>query len=319
MQHDKSILSPMKSPLAALALTALCGATGAYAGDELPVVPASVMKKDVPKPIATTPKAKPGTASRRSTGVINNDPVLVMRSGVNQIVPISIGHPNRIVTPFSNPEVLSTSLTGPSADGKCGEICIKSNVVYVSTDKTYPVTMFITEKGSESQALSLTMVPKKVPPKELFLKLDSAGQMGMPTANAKAESWETSQPYVNTIRAVFRKMALGDVPQGYSMSRIPRGTQKPSCQQPGMNVSFKQGQYLAGHHLNVFVGVAKNTSSIPLEFEEATCGNWNVAAVTVWPRNLLAPGEQTEVFVAVKRQQQVGPASKRPSLIGRAQ
>ncbi|CEE92460.1 hypothetical protein XNA1_2900018 [Xenorhabdus nematophila str. Anatoliense] len=38
----------------------------------------------------------------------------------------------------------------------------KENVVYVATDKQYPVTMFITEKGSEAQALSLTMVPRRI-------------------------------------------------------------------------------------------------------------------------------------------------------------
>ncbi|MDV5598775.1 hypothetical protein QM084_26625 [Klebsiella pneumoniae] len=96
---------------------------------------------------------------------------------------------NRIVTPFSNPEIVSTSLTGATDNGQCGEVCIKENVVYVATDKQYPVTMFITEKGSEAQALSLTMVPRRIPPREVFLKLDGGVGITGAFANTKAETW----------------------------------------------------------------------------------------------------------------------------------
>ncbi len=109
-------------------------------------------------------------------------------AGVNQIIPIAVGHPNRIVTPFSNPEIVSTSLTGATDNGQCGEVCIKENVVYVATDKQYPVTMFITEKGSEAQALSLTMVPRRIPPREVFLKLDGGVGITGAFANTKAET-----------------------------------------------------------------------------------------------------------------------------------
>ncbi|MCW0135697.1 hypothetical protein OIU89_26990 [Escherichia coli] len=88
-------------------------------------------------------------------------------------------------------------------------------MVYVATDKQYPVTIFITEKGSEAQALSLTMVPRRIPPREVFLKLDGGVGITGAFANTKAETREQSQPYVETIRSVFRKIALGEVPQGY--------------------------------------------------------------------------------------------------------
>ncbi|EIS7247400.1 type-F conjugative transfer system secretin TraK, partial [Salmonella enterica subsp. enterica serovar Typhimurium] len=216
-------------------------------------------------------------------------------------------------------EIVSTSLTGATDNGQCGEVCIKENVVYVATDKQYPVTMFITEKGSEAQALSLTMVPRRIPPREVFLKLDGGVGITGAFANTKAETWEQSQPYVETIRSVFRKIALGEVPQGYTLNRIPAGAAVPSCAHPGVKVDFSKGQYMMGHHLNVFIGVALNVSDQPIEFKEALCGSWDVAAVTTWPLNVLEPGQKTEIYVAKKQKRGLAPTSKRPSLLGGAQ
>nr|WP_012728219.1 MobH family relaxase [Escherichia coli]ACQ77678.1 truncated TraI [Escherichia coli] len=210
-------------------------------------------------------------------------------------------------------------VTGATDNGQCGEVCIKENVVYVATDKQYPVTMFITEKGSEAQALSLTMVPRRIPPREVFLKLDGGVGITGAFANTKAETWEQSQPYVETIRSVFRKIALGEVPQGYTLNRIPAGAAVPSCAHPGVKVDFSKGQYMMGHHLNVFIGVALNVSDQPIEFKEALCGSWDVAAVTTWPLNVLEPGQKTEIYVAKKQKRGLAPTSKRPSLLGGAQ
>ncbi|MDU4190315.1 MULTISPECIES: TraK domain-containing protein [Aeromonas] len=293
-----------KYPLLVLALYA----TGVMAdsSEDVPVVPASVMKQGVPAPIG----------SSGAVGQVNENPVLTMNPGVNQIIPIAIGHPNRIVTPFGNPEVVSTSLSGASSDGQCGEVCIKENVVYIATDKEYPVTMFITEKGSEAQALSLTMVPRRIPPREVFLKLTGSASMGGGFANTKADAWEKSQPYVETVRTVFRKIALGEVPQGYSMNNIPAGAAVPQCATGSIRVDFSRGQYMMGHHLNVFIGVAQNTSTQPIEFKESLCGGWDVAAVTTWPLNVLEPGQKTEIYVAMKQSRGQASTSKRPSLLG---
>lgn len=89
------------------------------------------------------------------------------------------------------------------------------------------------------------------------------------------------------------KIALGEVPQGYTLNRIPAGAAVPSCAHPGVKVDFSKGQYMMGHHLNVvFIGVALNVSDQPIEFKEALCKNWDVAAVTTWPLNVLEPGRK---------------------------
>ncbi|MGL4985274.1 MAG: conjugal transfer protein TraK [Plesiomonas sp.] len=298
-----------------LSLLILCPSwVHADTAEEVPVVPVSVMKQDESKSLPSSGRG----GGRDAIGQINNGAVLTMIPGVNQIIPIAIGHPNRIVTPFASPEVVSTSLTGATTDGQCGEVCIKENVIYVATDKVYPVTMFITERGSEAQALSITMVPRRIPPREVFLKLN-ASQVQTVGGNAKARSWETSQPYVDTVRTIFRNIALGEVPQGYTMTSIPADVARPHCVQGGLRIEFAHGQYVVGHHLSVFIGVATNTANQAIEFKEAMCGSWEVAAVTSWPLKVLEPGQKTEVYVAMKQRSDQGRGIKRPSLLGGAQ
>lgn len=297
----------LKSKILVMALTAVGFISAANSQENIPVVPASVMKKNVPAPISPDAGA---------VGTVNENSVLTMKPGVNQIIPIAIGHPNRIVTPFSNPEVVSTSLTSSANENECGEVCIKENVVYVATDVTHPVTMFVTEKGTEAQALSVTMIPRRIPPREVFLKLDGGFTGSSMYASTKAKSWEESQPYVETIRSVFRKLAMGEIPQGYTMNDIPQGIVIPACSMPGAIVDFTKGQYLMGHHLNVFIGVVKNVSKQPMEVKEALCGSWDVAAVASWPLHILEPGQKTEIYVAKKEKRGIAPTSKRPSLLG---
>ena len=198
----------------------MCGAGIAVAddfNDEIPDVPASVMRSD-------NSPAGNGEA-------IHDEPVITVKQGNNYIVPIAIAHPNRIVTPFSNPEVISTSLTGMKADGSCSEICIKDNVVYVATNKQVPVTMFVNEKGNESASISLTLVPKKIPPREIALKFENQNQfMAKQTGSKEAEAWEQDQPYIETLKKLLRSIALNEIPSGYTVHNLGKDSaDTPIC------------------------------------------------------------------------------------------
>lgn len=275
-----------------------------HASGDIPVVPASVMRDGVPPPIG----AKPSKGQVLDPlARVNDSAIIVMEPGVNQLAPIAIGHLNRIVTPFDQPAVNTTS----NADTR-----IENNIVYVSTSDKMPVTMFLTQAGDESRALSLTLVPQQIPPRELFLRMpDHMQQAGM-VSNARAEKWENSQPYIDTIRSLFRHIALGEIPQGYTMSGVTSGVKLPACEMPGVTFDFSRGQVLNGHSLSVVVGVARNVSGREEEIKESACGDWDVAAVAAWPHNVLMGGQATEIYVARKIQRKTGPVSKRPSLIG---
>lgn len=284
---------------------------------ELPAVPRNVLTKNVPRPISDAEVNKEKGNSVRSAGSTNNystigeGSVIYAQFGINQIVPVGVEHLNRIITPFAVPTVQTSSTAKTS---------IKDNVIYVGTDVEKPVTMFIHEEGNQNNAISLTLVPQRIPPREIIVRFPDnyAGADGgfQPTGTPKAEKWEKSQPYVEAIKNLFRTLALGELPQGYQISRTPRNLTKPVCAMPGIKFDFNNGQYIAGKNLAVFVGVATNISGQALEIKENVCGNWDTAAVSAYPRNVLNSGERTEMYVAIRQGQRKTSTTRRPSLIG---
>ena len=247
-----------------------------------------------------------------------------MQPGINEIVPIAVVHLNRVVTPFNDPDVTTVS---------SAEILTRDNVVYVSTAESAPVTLFITEKESETQALSLTLVPKRIPPQEVFLNLAGINgqapgpsmQAGTQTGaygythgivNRKAARWERKHTYVDTIKKLMVSLAKKEIPRGYTMSRLDSvGTfPPPRCVQDGLLFDWSNAQALFGHRLNVTVGIAENASDRDIELLANPC--FEIAAFSSWPEVYLKPGERTEIYV-VRRQNEVERVTtKRPSLLG---
>ena len=278
-------------------------------------------KKEVDKAIAQ------GEAllNQRSAGNrlrLNTAAHINVTPGTNEILPIARSHANRIVTPFRSPEIVSTNLTGGSAkEGNCGELCVKGNVIYVSTDKTEAVSMFITEQGSEDQAISVTMLPKNIPPREIFLQMKNQGKSSpdsynlQRSDNPEAAAFEKSLPYVETLRTVMRHLALGKIPPGYTKNRIQGAQNVPSCHQEGLTFNFTRGQRFSGQNWDIYVGTANNISNDPIEFEETACGSWQTAAVASWPLHVLEPRQSTEIFIVMKEFRPVTEKTERPSLI----
>ena len=271
----------------------------------IPVVPVARAKANLEPPLQTT-AVEPGTSTPRKaqsplSAMARSE--LSMEPGVNEIMQIALGHLNRIVTPFSEPKVTTTS---PATTE------VRDHVLYIGTTDERPLTLFITEKGSEEQALSLTLIPRKIPPREIYLRLKNSLDVNT-VYTRRAEKWEQSQPYINTIETLFKELALGGLPTGYQFRQTAEN--KPRCRQTGMTFNFETGQIVAGHNLVVHIGLIENTSPEPLEFIEQSCGNWDVAAVSAFPRNALRPGEQTEVYVAIKKRYLEEIKIKRPSLL----
>src|SRR5699024_2737518 len=119
------------------------------------------LTNNVPRPVSEAAVAKNTKKStnrqsqnnQHNYSVVGEGNVIFVEFGINQIVPVAQNHLNRFVTPFSEPVVV----TGSKADYE-----IKENVIYVGTDDNKPVTMFITERGSQSAAISLTLVPQQI-------------------------------------------------------------------------------------------------------------------------------------------------------------
>lgn len=80
-----------------------------------------------------------------------------------------------------------------------------------------PISLFITDKGNENVAISLTLLPRKIPSREVHLTLNSQDLQTVYTSS-EAEKWEKSQPYVSGIKKALREIALQRVPSGYQLT-----------------------------------------------------------------------------------------------------
>ena len=165
-------------------------------------------------------------------------------------------------------------------------------------------------------ALSLTLVPRAVPPVELTLEVDQKTLMASSKmGNTRAATWEESQPYVQTLRNVMRALALQEIPQGYTLSDLEDTDPRPVCVQDGMEFDFERGQKLSGHHVKVMVGVVQNLSTAPREIDLTSCANFNVAGMSAWPYYMLEPGMKTEIYVATREPKKRDRSALRPSLL----
>lgn len=254
---------------------------------------------------------------RLTDDVIPSRQDLVVEPGVNTLIPISIGQLNRIVTPFERPTVQRLQLSDV-------KVSVQGNVIYVSTSSTNPVALYISEKGDESVALSLSLVPQKIAPVQASLMLSrkvgnapaasgysqSAGNVMYGGSEAKARKWEQKDNYVETIRNILRAVALGDIPPGYAMGSLGRGHSIPNCNfstgtaQDNIKYSFAGGQYIQGSQFSVIVGVAQNTGASTITVDESLCTHPNLAARALWSRNTLQPGQKTEAYFVIRNQSQ---------------
>ncbi len=274
----------------------------------IPVVPVGVVTGGGGAAVAPQiPSATTGSAVDTGEITLNSNSTVVMQRGVNEIIPVALSHLNRIVTPFAAPVVKT---------GSGAEVNVEDNVIYVATNDTAPVTLFINEEGNQSLALNITLVPRKIPSREVFLRLAENLITSGGVGSSKADKWEKSQPYVETIRSIFRGLALGELPQGYSLSKYPSNRAGPACNMTGLSFDFKRGQLLTGHNMQVSVGVVQNLSDRPIEIRESVCGGWDVAAVAAWPNNMLEPNQKSEIYVAERVERGGKKTTKRPSLLG---
>jgi conjugal transfer pilus assembly protein TraK len=236
-----------------------------------------------------------------------------IKPGINELMPIAVGHLNRLVTPFDNPVVTTTSQASTSTKGK---------IVYVATVDETPVTLYITPGDNQDIALSLTLIPKRIPAREIHLSLDKDSyklltklqQQTKTTSSAK--SADQQQEYISHLKKTFRDLGLQKTPSGFSL-RDPSHAENIHCLQD--HVQIKTGQVLEGQEMLILVGIARNTGSASIEFDERACATSKdeVLAVAAWPKVVLGANESTEVYVAIRRSADQT-ATLRPTLLNRS-
>lgn len=277
--------------------------SGTVESPELPGVTLPAVETREP----LTPTSAPDTGEDDAQPMAQTRQTLVLVPGANQIIPIARGHLNRIITPFAHPVVHTTSRA---------KISTVANVLYVATQAEAPTALYVSPQGHQDVALSLTLLPRSIPPRVLRLRLAdrAAAATGQAYHSApRAGEWERASPYVETIESALRRLAIGEVPPGYGMRSWRAGDPAMACVEPGIDV--EAGQTLPGSSFILLVGVATNRTDERLEIDEASCRYPGLLAVAAWPRASLAPGEHTELYMVVRRPSEARETRARPSLI----
>lgn len=307
-----------------------------HAVEEAPAVQEASAADDGPDPADAPPEADPPPAQRptASTSSIANaraqataaaqpprirpshrDSVkpapsrMTVESGTNHVIGIAFSHLNRIITPFANPVVKTTSLATTTAEG---------SIVYVATNLPEPVGLFIHDADQPEVAISLTLVPSEIPPVSTQVSVKGYEPEDVPKIRHEptlATAFEQEHTYLDMLKVLLKDLALGRVPDGYGFKRIAgHFPGMPTCVMPGIHVIPLQ--LITGTSLQVVVGKAQNTSTAMTSVREDACAGPGLRAVAAWPSPRLAPGEAAEIYFVLDAAQHIAPERQRPSILG---
>jgi len=262
------------------------------------------------------PPARAWPASARPVSLELGPHTVTATPGTTVLVEVAIGHLNRIVTPFEAPVVHTVSAASTQVEG---------SVVYVATDNADPVALYIADGQGGADALSLTLAPRHVPPREIRLAVPNhrKGRTGTTATSANAlpalanaaslsdgTAGGAAAPYVAGIVELLRGMAQGRVPAGFSV-KPGSGPFKPRCAAP---LKIKTTQLTSGAVSSVVTAALVNPSKDAIAVDQSTCtlDGHPLAASAAWPRKVLAPGEDTEVFLVVAQGERMADPTGRP-------
>lgn len=219
----------------------------------------------------------PGTKEELRTNVVR------VGSDRNEIVYVSSVLPNRISTPFAEPR---------SVDQQPGDVDISpvGQSLYVTMKPTgKSVALYITGSNPNDPVISLTLVPKEMPPQTIVLQLDkNQVETG---GSAEATHAPDSNVYTDNIRYVLREAALGKTPEGFSEGALPA-----SAANIGNVVAYPKVRY-SGPTYDIFRYTLVGTSPNDVDLVEDTFYSDGVRAVSFFPTATLSKGKTTEVFI----------------------
>lgn len=250
---------------------------------------AAPVGEEVPLGTVPPPMSNPFTGSSATAGELSVKP------GRNQVVQVSRNQLNRFVTPFAHPVIKTTSTTTTSK--------VEGQIAYVATSSNEPVGIFIVDEDNPVNAISLTLMPRDIQPVSVNLQLEeyafTPAAMGNPAAAGFGPDGGTDS-FVSMLRETFRAIASGEVPRGYGIKRTPsRNSNMPECLMPGLAIT--PAQEISNGQMIIVVSKVTNRTAIPQTVDEQSCATDQVLAVAAWPYVDLAPGQSTELYVALRR------------------
>ena len=267
----------MRKVLLSAVIAALMAPLAAPA-DELPPLPSSLITggshtlrkpqggSDAAAESAIAPDGSSRTGSAPSFG-----PRDVARGTI--VRDIALGEINRILTPFDSPSVTTVS----DAETK-----VKGRAVYVAPRSMEPVSLFISEEGSEEQSVSLVLFPRITGPRDIRLGSASGAE---PERRERSEA----EGRGDAVRSLVLS-ALSDKGTGREKPR------KSGCRAEGLTFRPLWSQRSGGYRLQA--ELVKSASERVILFSPRSCPGFE--AVGVFPSGRLKKGSPFMVFTVRK-------------------
>ncbi|MFX4226365.1 MAG: hypothetical protein ACFHHU_00315 [Porticoccaceae bacterium] len=235
---------------------------------------------------------------------------ITVNTGQLEMLKLSSLHMNRLVTPFSRPEIVTTDQDNFKHD-------ITGNSIYFQPKDGSRSVLYLREKGTEDPVIQLAVTGSNVVPRQIALEF-ADGTYYRPNGQSRSQDDQepsmTAPSVMQQVRAEFTKVAQMGVPDGFNL--VHRSERLPEfCENHnGVTFSFKDGQKLSGADYDIYVGVVDNQTAYSVQLDETWCAAQSVMAVAFWEDVLLPAGHQSEVYVAARHQDQPT-YSERKSLI----
>ncbi|KRP61129.1 type III secretion system outer membrane ring subunit SctC [Pseudomonas orientalis] len=117
-----------------------------------------------------------------------------------------------------------------------------------------------------------------------------------------ARRYAPHQPVINRsdITSTLAHLVSGEVPKSFKAEPMPLGLDTLCITRDLLALNTERSQWYAGPQYNVAVVVLRNQFKRNVRIDEKECSNSQTLAVTVWPRAWLKPGEEAEVFIAMR-------------------
>lgn len=130
---------------------------------------------------------------------------------------------------------------------------------------------------------------------------------------------DAERPTRGDIEHAFTQLLDGILPSGFSTEPLPLKPETLCNSDHGLTLDATRSQWFARKDWGVAVVVARNDTAEPIRIDESRCGGRWVMGVSAWPRAWLKPGEESEVFVALRQPQMLQKAEQsRSSLLHRS-
>nr|WP_206684756.1 type-F conjugative transfer system secretin TraK [Pseudomonas kielensis] len=209
--------------------------------------------------------------------------VVRVGSDRNEIVYVSSVLPNRISTPFSEPRAVDQQKDDV-------DISPVGQSLYVTMKPTgKSVALYVTGSNPNDPVISLTLVPKEMPPQTIVLQLDKA--QADTGSKSEAEHAPDSNVYTDNIRYILREAALGKTPEGFSEGPLPS-----AAANIGNVIAYPKVRY-SGPTYDIYRYTILGTTPNDVDLDEGTFYSEGVRAVSFFPTATLRNGKTTEVFI----------------------